>query len=276
MDDKETEKYFFKNAEVLLKNIFSVQAFPFTFSTIYDTLCIRLWNFIIIYIRKASIFMSHTEFTTTTNEFIGTAAGHTIGMVIPNIDPEVRTLLQIPEQYSSLGILTSRTGAAAQAFSVDEAAKACNVELLIFELPRDTEGYSGHGNLIVLGAYDVSDARRSVEVALTLIDEKAERIYINEVGHMEMHVTANAGPAGIAIVAADTAVKSSPVDIVWYGTPSINLSHTNEVIIGVSGDYGAVKKAVDTAYEKASTLIEVFGQKPASILHFKPIEKSEN
>ena len=50
--------------------------------------------------------MSHTEFTTTTNEFIGTAAGHTIGMVIPNIDPEVRTLLKIPEQYSSLGILT--------------------------------------------------------------------------------------------------------------------------------------------------------------------------
>ena len=218
--------------------------------------------------------MSHAEFTPTTNEFIGTAAGHTIGMVIPNIDPEVRTLLKIPEQYSSLGILTSRTGAAAQAFSVDEAAKACNVELLIFELPRDTEGYSGHGNLIVLGAYDVSDARRAVEVALTLIDEKAERIYINEVGHMEMHVTANAfgficaGPAGIAIVAADTAVKSSPVDIVWYGTPSINLSHTNEVIIGVSGDYGAVKKAVDTAYEKASALIEVFGQKPASILHF--------
>ena len=177
--------------------------------------------------------MSHTEFTTTTNEFIGTAAGHTIGMVIPNIDPEVRTLLKIPEQYSSLGILTSRTGAATQAFSVDEAAKACNVELLIFELPRDTEGYSGHGNLIVLGASDVSDARRAVEVALTLIDEKAERIYINEVGHMEMHVTANAGPvlhqifdaplgkafgficagpAGIAIVAADTAVKSSQVD----------------------------------------------------------------
>ena len=230
--------------------------------------------------------MSHTEFTTTTNEFIGTAAGHTIGMVIPNIDPEVRTLLKIPEQYSSLGILTSRTGAAAQAFSVDEAAKACNVELLIFELPRDTEGYSGHGNLIVLGAYDVSDARRAVEVALTLIDEKAERIYINEVGHMEMHVTANAGPvlhqifdaplgkafgficagpAGIAIVAAD----------VWYGTPSINLSRTNEVIIGVSGDYGAVKKAVDTAYEKASALIEVFGQKPASILHFKPIENTD-
>ena len=105
-------------------------------------------------------------------------------MVIPNIDPEVRTLLKIPEQYSSLGVLTSRTGAAAQAFSVDEAAKACNVELLIFELPRDTEGYSGHGNLIVLGAYDVSDARRDVEVAHTIIDDKEQRINNNDVWQM--------------------------------------------------------------------------------------------
>lgn len=68
--------------------------------------------------------MSHAEFTPTTNEFIGTAAGHTIGMVIPNIDPEVRTLLKIPEQYSSLGILTSRTGAAAQALNCQEIRKA--------------------------------------------------------------------------------------------------------------------------------------------------------
>ena len=67
------------------------------------------------------------------------------------------------------------------------------MDLLIFELPRDTEGYSGHGNLIVLGAQDVSDARRAVEIALTEIDQRAEYIYINEVGHMEMHVTARAG-----------------------------------------------------------------------------------
>lgn len=230
-----------------------------------------------------------TFFQPDISEYVGTAAGHTIGMVIANIDPMVRSLLKIPKMYSSLGILTSRVGAAAQAFSVDEAVKSANVELLIFELPRDTEGYSGHGNLIVLGAQDVSDARRAVEIALTEIDKKAEYIYINEVGHMEMHVTANAGPvlhqifnaplrkafgficagpAGISIVAADTAMKSAPVDIVWYGTPSIHLSMTNEVIIGITGDYGAVRKAVDTAYEKASTLIEVFGKKPASILHF--------
>ncbi|MDD7113630.1 MAG: propanediol utilization microcompartment protein PduB [Lachnospiraceae bacterium] len=222
-------------------------------------------------------------------EYVGTAAGHTIGMVIANVDAQVRELLHISEEYASLGILTSRTGAAAQAYAVDEAAKAANVELLIFELPRDTEGYSGHGNLIVLGARDVSDARRAVEIALTEIDKKAEFIYINEVGHMEMHATANAGPvlhqifnaplrkafgficagpAGIGLVAADVAMKAAPVDIVWYGTPSINLSMTNEIIIGITGDYGAVRKAVDVAYERASELIKVFGKKPESILHF--------
>lgn len=222
-------------------------------------------------------------------EYVGTAAGHTIGMVIANLDPVVRLLLRIPEQYPSIGILTSRVGAAAQAFSVDEAAKSADVDLLIFELPRDTEGYSGHGNLIVLGAANVSDARRAIEIALKGIDEKAQRIYINEVGHMEMHYTARAGrvlnqlfnaplhkafgficagPAGISIVAADTAMKASSVEICWHGTPSYNLSMTNEVIIGVTGDYGAVKQAVEDAYEKASTLIEAYGSKPESILTF--------
>ena len=222
-------------------------------------------------------------------EYIGTAAGHTIGMVIANIEPTVRDLLKIPDHYSSLAILTSRTGAAAQAIAVDNAAKAANVDLLIFELPRDTEGYSGHGNLFVLGAKDVSDARRAVEIALSEIDERAEGIYINEVGHMEMHVTASAGPvlhqifstplgkafgficaapAGIGMVTADTAMKAAPVHIVWHGTPSVNLSMTNEIIIGISGDYGAVKKAVDTAYQKGSELIRTFGSTPASILHF--------
>ena len=225
-----------------------------------------------------------------TSEFIGTAAGHTIGMVIAHVDPMVRMLLKIPEEYSCLAILTSRVGAAAQAFSVDEAAKSADVDLLIFELPRDTEGYSGHGNLIVLGAASVSDARRAVEIALRGIDERAQRIYINEVGHMEMHHTANAGPvlhqifdaplgrafgficagpAGISIVAADTAMKTADVEICWYGTPSYHLSMTNEVIIGITGDYGAVVQAVEDAYQKASTLIEAYGSKPESILTFR-------
>lgn len=234
--------------------------------------------------------MSNIPFPPQITEYVGTAAGHTIGMVIPNIDPLVRTLLRIPAEYASLAVLTSRVGAAAQAIAIDTAAKSANVDLLIFELPRDTEGYSGHGNLFVLGAHDVSDARRCVEISLEEIDKRAKQIYINEVGHMEMHYVANAGPvlhqifnvplrkafgficagpAGISLVAMDYAVKSSPVEICWHGTPSYNLSMTNEYIIGVTGDFGAVKKAVETAYNIGSQLIEAYGSKPESILDFK-------
>ncbi len=235
--------------------------------------------------------MNHQiEILKQAGEYIGTAAGHTIGMVIANPDPTIRTLLNIPNQYSSIAILTSRIGAAAQAIAIDDAVKSAPADLLRFELPRDTEGYSGHGNLFVLGTQDVSDARRVVELALTGIDERAEKIHINEVGHMEMHYTAHAGevlhqifntplhrafgficagPAGISLVAMDKAVKESPVEIVWHGTPSYHLSMTNEVIIGITGDYSVVKKAVDTAYHIASELIEVYGSKPESILHFK-------
>lgn len=222
-------------------------------------------------------------------KYVGTAAGHTIGMVIANVDPIVKALLQIPDQYHSIAILTSRVGAAAQCYAIDEAVKSVNAKLLRFELPRDTEGYSGHGNLFVLGTENISDAKRLVEIALKGIDQRAERIYINEVGHMEMHYTANAGevlnqifntplgrafgficagPAGISMVAIDRAIKASPVDIVWHGTPSYNLSLTNEVIVGISGDYGAVVKAVETAYQIGSTLIEAYGSKPESILYF--------
>ena len=224
------------------------------------------------------------------SEYIGTAAGHTIGLVIANLSPLVRDLLKIPDQYHSIAIITSRVGAAAQAIAVDNAVKSANGDLLIFELPRDTEGYSGHGNLFVLGTETVSDARRLVELALEGIDEGAKRIYINEVGHMEMHYVANAGPvlhkifntplnrafgficagpAGISMVAIDHALKTAPVEIVWYGTPSYNLSLTNEVIVGITGDYSAVSKAVDTAYKIGSELIEAFGSKPESILYFK-------
>ncbi|MBQ9157067.1 MAG: propanediol utilization microcompartment protein PduB [Eubacterium sp.] len=233
--------------------------------------------------------MTNNIFSPGLTEYVGVAAGHTIGMVIANPDPAVRMLLEIPDKYPSIAILTSRVGAAAQAFAIDEAAKSAQADLLRFELPRDTEGYSGHGNLFVLGCPDISDARRLVELALARIDENAERIYINEVGHMEMHYTAHAGvilhqlfdaplqrgfgficagPAGISIVAADAAMKAAPVEVCWYGTASYRLSMTNEVIVGITGDYSAVKKAVDTAYQTASTLMETFGSKPESILYF--------
>ena len=43
---------------------------------------------------------------------------------------------------------------------------------------------------------------------------------------------------------ADTAMKAASVQIARYMTPSLGTSHSNEVIIAISGDASAVKAAV--------------------------------
>ena len=78
-------------------------------------------------------------------EYVGTAMGHTIGLVIANLDYSVHELLKIDPKYRSIGILADRTGAGPQIFAADEAVKATNTEVCMIECPRDTEGGAGHG-----------------------------------------------------------------------------------------------------------------------------------
>ena len=95
-------------------------------------------------------------------EFVGTTVLDTIGLVIASVDPELRKKMKIKENYCSVGIISSRTGAAGQITAVDDAVKETNTEVLSIMLPRDTKGWGGHGNYIVIGAETVADARRAV------------------------------------------------------------------------------------------------------------------
>lgn len=88
-------------------------------------------------------------------EYVGTAMGHTIGLVIANLDYSVHELLKIDPKYRSIGILADRTGAGPQIFAADEAVKATNTEVCMTSALSDTEGGAGHGCLIVFGAEDV-------------------------------------------------------------------------------------------------------------------------
>ena len=93
----------------------------------------------------------------TRTEFVGTAVLDTIGLVIPGADDSLLKQMDIGEKYRTLGLLSSRTGAAGQFTALDDAVKATNTEVLSIELPRDTKGWGGHGNYIVIGGNDVSD-----------------------------------------------------------------------------------------------------------------------
>ncbi len=219
----------------------------------------------------------------TLPEFVGTTVLDTIGLVIPGIDPSLLEKMDLKKEYKSLGLISSRTGTAGQINAADEAVKATNTEVVSIELPRDTRGWGGHGCYIVLGGDSVSDVRRAVEIALEYIEKYAGELYISQAGHLEFTYSACAdmalhlafgapvgkpfgffcgSPAAIGLVMADIAVKSSLVEIISYMTPDRGTSHSNEVIVAVTGDADAVKSAVLTARDAGLRMLSSMGSRP--------------
>lgn len=216
-------------------------------------------------------------------EFVGTALGHTIGLVIANVDHQLHEVMNIDKKYRSIGILGARTGAGPHIFAADEAIKATNSEILAIELARDTEGGGGHGCMIVFGAADVSDVRRAIEVALAEIERTMGDVYGSPAGHLEFQYTARASyalnkafdaplgkafgmtcacPAAIGIVVADAAAKAAVVDPVGYASPGKGTSFSNEVIFTFAGDSGAVRQAVIAAREVGLQLLSTLDPAP--------------
>lgn len=216
-------------------------------------------------------------------EFVGTAVLDTIGLVVSGIDETLLEKMNIGRKYRALGLFSSRTGAAGQITAMDDAVKATNTEVLSIELPRDTKGWGGHGNYIVIGGNDVSDVRHAISLALELTNKYAGELYISQSGHLEFAFSASAGPAlqkgfgaqpgqafgfmagspaAIGLVMADTAMKAASVNIIQYMTPNVGTSHSNEVILALSGDASAVKLAVLEARQIGLELLIAMGTYP--------------
>lgn len=214
-------------------------------------------------------------------EFVGTAIGDTIGFVIANVDASLHEAMKIDPKYRSIGILSARTGAGPQVFAADEAVKATNTELVICEFARDTKGGAGHGSLLIFGAEDVSDAKRAVEVALADLNRTFGDVYGNDAGHLEFQYTARASfacnmvfgapigkafaiivgaPAGIGVLMSDGALKAANVELIGFASPDNGgTKYSNEAIIFVCGDAGAVRQAVYAAREIGRQALEALG-----------------
>lgn len=219
-------------------------------------------------------------------EFVGTAIGDTLGTVIANVDTALLDAMKLEKRYRSIGILGARTGAGPHIMAADEAVKATNTEVVSIELPRDTKGGAGHGSLIILGGNDVSDVKRGIEVALKELDRTFGDVYGNEAGHIELQYTARASyalekafgapigracgvivgaPASVGVLMADTALKSANVEVVAYSSPAHGTSFSNEAILVISGDSGAVRQAVTSAREIGKTVLATLGSEPKTI-----------
>ena len=219
-------------------------------------------------------------------EFVGTAIGDTIGLVIANVDPMLHSKMNIDPKFHSIGILGARTGAGPHIMAADEAVKATNTEIISIELARDTKGGAGHGCLILFGAEEVSDARRAIEVALKELNRTFGDVYANDAGHLELQYTARAShainkafsapvgkafglivgaPAAIGVLMADVAVKTANVEICGYASPGAGTSHSNEVILMITGDSGAVRQSVISAKEVGLKLLEAMAGPAPSV-----------
>ena len=220
-------------------------------------------------------------------EFVGVnPIGYTIGLVIANVDQQVLDAMKLEKSYRSIGVVGARTGAGPHIMAADEAVKATNTEIVKIELPRDTKGGAGHGSLIIFGGEDVSDVRRAVEVTLEEVDRTFGDVYANDAGHIELQYTARASyacqtafgaeygrafglivgaPAAIGVVMADTAVKAANVTVVGYASPGNGgTSHSNEAILFISGDSGAVRQSVISAREVGLALLGSMGDEPTN------------
>ena len=220
-------------------------------------------------------------------EFVGVnPIGDTIGLVIANVDQQVLDAMKLEKSYRSIGVVGARTGAGPHIMAADEAVKATNTEIVKIELPRDTKGGAGHGSLIIFGGEDVSDVRRAVEVTLKEVDRTFGDVYANDAGHIELQYTARASyacqtafgaeygrafglivgaPAALGVVMADTAVKAANVTVVGYASPGNGgTSHSNEAILFISGDSGAVRQSVISAREVGLALLGSMGDEPTN------------
>jgi ethanolamine utilization microcompartment shell protein EutL len=124
-----------------------------------------------------------------------------------------------------------------------------------------------------------------VEVTLKELPRTFGDVYANEAGHLEMQYSARASlainkafgapvgkafglvigaPAAIGVMMADTAVKTANVELLSYSSPAKGTSHSNEVIIVVTGDSGAVRQAVIAGREVGKKLLGALGEEPVS------------
>ncbi|VEB85607.1 propanediol utilization protein PduB [Citrobacter koseri] len=77
-------------------------------------------------------------------------------------------------------------------------------------------------------------------------------------------------PASVGVLMADTALKSANVEVVAYSSPAHGTSFSNEAILVISGDSGAVRQAVISAREigkNRSVHPRRDAEKRSSVLH---------
>ena len=91
----------------------------------------------------------------------------------------------ISSEYRSIGILSSRTGAAGQINAIDEAVRRTNTEVLTIQLPRDTKGMGRPRKTTLCSVRPMKPTPGEVvEIALEYTERYSGELYISGEGHV--------------------------------------------------------------------------------------------
>ena len=202
------------------------------------------------------------------------------GWVIPNLDPSIADAMEIPRQYRSVGIITSRASAVPVCVAADEAVKIANVHLVHLETTTDPYGKGPRSVFLVFGGEDVPDVRRAVQATMEALPRTFGGMGIGETAGYDVHWSANPGevlchpyfgavpgkawgfldgwPKAVGMIMADYAMKAASVELVHVHTSEENHWH-NEYSCSFTGGSGDVLTAVLKAREAAEHCIRATG-----------------
>ena len=202
------------------------------------------------------------------------------GWVISNLDPAIAKAMNIPEKYRSVGVITSRASALPVCVAADEAVKTTGAGLAYLDLTTDCFGQGPRAAFLLLGAEDVSDARRAVQVTLDALPGTFGGMGIGETAGYDVHWSASPGevlchpyfggvpgkawgflngwPKAVGMMMADAALKAASVSLAHVHTSEENFYH-NEYTCSIIGKSGEVLTAVKKAREVAEYCIRATG-----------------
>ena len=202
------------------------------------------------------------------------------GWVIPNLDPAIAEAMEIPAQYRSVGIITSRSASMSVCVAADEAVKTADVHLVHLEMTTDSNGKGPRCAFLVLGGEDVSDVRRAVQVTMDALPHTFGGMGVGETAGYDVHWSANPGevlchpyfgavsgkawgfldgwPKAVGMIMADYAMKSAAVELIHVHTSEENHWH-NEYTCSFTGSSGDVLAAVRKAREVGEHCIRATG-----------------
>lgn len=207
--------------------------------------------------------------------------GNTLGMVVPNVDPQLQEAMGIPKELRAVGIVSTRFGGLPPAIAGDQAAKMVNVKLVDFNAANDPTAQGAHGSTWIVGSEDVSDSRRWVELTIHNLRTWAyggvayndnalyDIEYVSSAGPILTHPyfggeygkawgAADFLPKAMGLVVCDQILKSANIECIKQYKPE-EVVLANEFAISFKGDSGAVKQACQRGRDVAVTIMQACG-----------------